>query len=424
MLKRNQASISRLVIDSLEQQHSSSSETLPDILRSVREHLGMDVAFISEFCDGRRVFRYVDSHHPDQPVIVDASDALEDSYCQRVIDGRLPQLITDAQLLAEARKLPVTAELPIGAHLSIPIVLADGRIYGTFCCFSFSADPTLNERDLALMRVFADLVARQIDRDLAAEREKFECETRIKSVLAGVGLKMVYQPIVDLVNGAVAGFEALSRFHAEPQRGPDIWFAEAARIGLGVPLEAKAASLALHALRLMPGGPYLALNFSAETILSSALESLLEGFPLDRVVLEITEHESIEHYAELAEKLQPLRDAGLRISADDVGAGYANFRHILNLAPDMIKLDLTLTRNIDSDSSRRALASALIAFAEKTGCAIVAEGIETEAELDTLRGLGVRIAQGYLLGKPMPLAEAVRLQAHLNADAAAEHRYF
>lgn len=424
MMKRDQASISRLVIDSPEQQHSSSSETLPDILRSVREHLGMDVAFISEFCDGRRVFRYIDSRHPDQPVIVDASDALEDSFCQRVIDGRLPQLITDAQQLAEARKLAVTTALPVGAHLSIPIVLADGRIYGTFCCFSFFADPTLNERDLALMRVFADLVARQIDRDLAAAREKSEYETRIKSVLAGAGLKIVYQTIVDLRTGAVAGFEALSRFHAEPQRDPDIWFAEAAQIGLGVPLETRAAALALHSLRHLPGDAYLSLNFSAATILSPALENLLEGFPLDRVVLEITEHESIERYAELSEKLQPLRDAGLRISADDVGAGYANFRHILNLAPDLIKLDLTLTRNIDSDSSRRALASALIAFAEKTGSVIIAEGVETEAELDTLRGLGVKIAQGNLLGRPVPLIDALKLEPKPNLDLGAEHRYF
>lgn len=117
--------------------------TLQDMLRAIREHLGMDVAFVSEFTAKRRVFRLVDSTYPNQPVKVNGSDPLEESYCQRIVDGRLPELITDASLVPAAMELPVTAALPVGAHLSIPIRLADGSVYGTFCCFSFTPDTTL-----------------------------------------------------------------------------------------------------------------------------------------------------------------------------------------------------------------------------------------------------------------------------------------
>jgi EAL domain-containing protein (putative c-di-GMP-specific phosphodiesterase class I) len=99
----------------------------------------------------------------------------------------------------------------------------------------------------------------------------------------------------------------------------------------------------------------------------------------------------------------------LRIAVDDAGAGYASFRHILNLAPDLIKLDVFLTQNIHTDRARRALAAALIRFSEETGSKIIAEGVETTLQLKVLRELGVTKAQGYLLGRPMPLASASEL---------------
>jgi predicted signal transduction protein with EAL and GGDEF domain len=97
-----------------------------------------------------------------------------------------------------------------------------------------------------------------------------------------------------------------------------------------------------------------------------------------------------------------LRALGVRIAIDDAGAGYASMRHILSIEPDLIKLDMSLTRGIDQDRKRRALASALIAFAHETRIDIVAEGVETAAELDTLRELGVRKVQGYFLARPGP----------------------
>jgi EAL domain-containing protein (putative c-di-GMP-specific phosphodiesterase class I) len=107
--------------------------------------------------------------------------------------------------------------------------------------------------------------------------------------------------------------------------------------------------------------------------------------------------------------LEPLRKKGLRLAVDDAGAGYASFRHILRLEPDIIKLDMSLTRDIDTDRTRRALAAALIRFAQETGSKIIAEGVETQSELEVLRSLGISMAQGYLISRPVPLAAAVSL---------------
>ena len=120
-------------------------------------------------------------------------------------------------------------------------------------------------------------------------------------------------------------------------------------------------------------------------------------------MLEVTEHASVRDYDLITEALEPMRAKGLLLAVDDAGAGYASFRHILKLKPDVIKLDGSLIRNIDTSRDCRALASALIRFGQDTGCKIVAECVETEAELAILRELQVSKAQGYLLGSPMPL---------------------
>jgi len=107
------------------------------------------------------------------------------------------------------------------------------------------------------------------------------------------------------------------------------------------------------------------------------------------------------------EALKPLRKRGLRIAVDDTGAGHSSFRHILQMHPDYIKLDMSLSRGIDRDPARRALASALIWFAREIGCKLVAEGVEKASELRTLRDIGVKIVQGHLIARPAPPAEII-----------------
>jgi EAL domain-containing protein (putative c-di-GMP-specific phosphodiesterase class I) len=380
------------------------------VVHAIRDHLDMDVGFVSEFRKSDRVFRHVDAREA-APIKPGDVLGLEHGYCQRVVDGRLPELIPDTQELPAAKILPETAAVPIGAHLSVPIRLADGRVFGTLCCFSFSPDPSLGDRDLKMVRVFAELLADQIDRDLAVHRDDTAKMERIVAAVGEGQPSMVFQPIFDLGSRTLAGVESLARFVSEPSRAPDEWFAEAAQCGLAVSLELAAIRRALTALRTLPLEAYLSVNCSPATILDPELAKVFAGVDLMRVVLEITEHDHIDDYPPLLAALAPLRARGMRIAIDDAGAGYASLRHVLSIQPDLIKLDISLTRDIDSDNTRRALASALIAFARETRARIVAEGVETEAELRTLEELGASCAQGYFLARPMPLATA--LQAKL-----------
>lgn len=380
--------------------------TLPRMLNAIRKHMGMDVAFISEIHDGRRTFRHVDIGASSLALKVGDADPAEDSYCLRVVEGKLPELIPDACVNAEALTLAATRALPVGAHLSVPIRLADGSVYGTFCCFSHLPNPSLTERDLHVMRVFAEMVGEQIQQELDERHSRRLVEDRIEAVVKAEGLTMVYQPIVELSTNRVVAFEALARFLTEPYRSPDIWFDEAALVGRAIELETMAIRLALAGLAQLPSGVYITVNASPEMIVRGGLAEVLRGYPLDRVVVEITEHHAIERYEDIAGVIGPLQEMGLRIAIDDAGAGYASFRHILNLHPHIVKLDISITRAIDSDRSRRALAAALCGFASETGCKIVAEGVETAGELAVIRALGIPKVQGYFLGRPMRLSDA------------------
>jgi GAF domain-containing protein len=138
---------------------------LTQFLAQVREALGMDIAFVSQIEGDRRVFRVISMAAQESlPVAVGDSDPLVDSYCQRVLEGRLPHAIADTALSAEAQSLEITERLQIGAYLSVPIVTRDGGVFGTLCCFSHAARPGLGDDDVAALRNVADAVAASIER--------------------------------------------------------------------------------------------------------------------------------------------------------------------------------------------------------------------------------------------------------------------
>jgi EAL domain-containing protein (putative c-di-GMP-specific phosphodiesterase class I)/AmiR/NasT family two-component response regulator len=248
----------------------------------------------------------------------------------------------------------------------------------------------------------ASTVVRELTDQLAgkeeAEATRSRVLQRIRAVIEQGGVRPVYQPIVDLGRGRVSGVEALSRFDSGL---PLQWFEEAEEVGLREELEIAALSVALAGLPALPPSAYLALNVSPSTLLHRDFGQLLRAVPMERIVIEMTEHAPVGDYEGLNRILHPLRDAGVRVAVDDAGAGFASLRHILLLAPDIIKLDISLTRGIDGDRPRRALSYALVAFARETRTTIVAEGIETEAELRALRDIGVTHGQGFLLARPM-----------------------
>jgi EAL domain-containing protein (putative c-di-GMP-specific phosphodiesterase class I) len=248
--------------------------------------------------------------------------------------------------------------------------------------------------DQAMSAFVANVIYPDVSDDL-------EIEGRVQRVLDGGGLDVVLQPIVELKSGSLAGAEALARFPGNPWRPPEVWFAEARRAKRGLELQLVAVRRALRVADVLPEHAFLAVNVDAEALMSEGLAKLLEQASRP-VVLELTEHVEVSDYPGLRRVLRRLRAEGARLAIDDTGAGYSSLAHIVRLAPELIKLDIDLVRGIDLDPVRRSLVSAVATFAAETRAKVVAEGIETQAELEALRLLPVDYGQGYLLGRPMP----------------------
>ncbi|MET7143680.1 EAL domain-containing protein [Xanthomonas sp. PPL135] len=385
-----------------------SDRELRRCLRVVRQHLGMDVAFLSRFRATDRVLDHVDGP-PGCPIHEGQILPLADGYCMGVVRGELPQLIPDTSLVPAAQCIPATFSIPIGAHMSVPIQVG-GRVYGTLCCFSFLPRHGLGERDIGMLRAFAEILALRLHEVEAHKLERQAMIDEIDGALAAGAPRIVFQPLFALDGMRLHGFECLSRFDIAPQRGPDKWFQQAELAGVGMRLELHVVAKTLAYLRQFPATFRLNLNLSPELLTSEALAVLLgDDIDVARLTLEITEHAIVRNYLELADALSPLRARGARLAVDDAGAGYASMRHILRLQPDVIKLDMSITHCIDSDRKCRALAKGLTNFAHEIGSHVVAEGVETAEELETLRALDVDFVQGYFLSRPLPEQEALAM---------------
>jgi len=256
--------------------------------------------------------------------------------------------------------------------------------------------------------VTAEVVAAASDK--ARESQEEAAHARISAVLADPrALQVVFQPIVDVRAQRTIGMEALSRFAGEPYRTPDVWFDEAWKVGLGPALELHAVGAACAQLAALPAETYLSVNVSPRTMSNPRFTALLTDLGADahRIVVEVTEHAAVTDYDLLAATVQRLRGIGARVAVDDAGAGYSSMQHVLRLTPDVIKLDRGIVAGIDEDAAKRALVTAMTGFAASLNMAVVAEGVETDAELKALIGAGIHHAQGYLLGRPAPVAPAV-----------------
>lgn len=385
-----------------------SGQAVERILALAREHLGLEVAWLSRFTGGDQILEAVEGD-TTFGISPGFSSAYDQSYCARVLTGELPSIVADARNDERTKDLAITDQLGIGAYVGVPVVLPGGEVYGMMCCLSHDARTQLDARDLAFVRLLAEVLSDQVQRRRPPEEERRRTIARVEGAINGQGLRIVFQPIVRLDSLEVVGVEALSRFDGGPPT-PDLWFREAALLGLGPALELASLRLALAAIPGLPEHVYVAINGSPESISRFANLELPDHVPYHRLVVEITEHAPIADYDLLQSGLAPLRSRGVRVAIDDAGAGYSSFRHILSVRPDLIKLDISITRSIDSDPSRRALATAFVSFAAEIGATLVAEGVETPAEVEALRLLGVDTAQGYLFARPgiLPLPEHIR----------------
>ena len=223
---------------------------------------------------------------------------------------------------------------------------------------------------------------------------------RLQCFLADPDLDVALQPLVSLPDQTIVGVEALARFR--DGRSPDLWFREAQACGLSKQLDLLAFERATELLDVIPEGLHLSVNAGPDLLLDPRLRRRLvqSGLPLHRLVIEVTEHARVTDYAALSHAVESLREHRVRFAIDDTGAGYASLNHVLQLRPDVIKLDRGLINGVDSDPGRRALVTALVLLALELGANVTGEGIETPGQLEALATLGVDHGQGYLLARP------------------------
>lgn len=370
------------------------------VLNALRETYGMDVAFISRFDRGNRIFDEMDSG----PGIAipglerGGSGPARDSYCLRVLEREIPSVIHDARVLAAVQDIPATQGIPVGAHISVPIRLSDGSCFGMLCAFGRKPDATLSPRDQAMFELCAELLARDIE--TSGQRGGHADRPQV----AGGDFGFALQPIYDLTRSVPVGYEMFTRF--APELGPtEEVFRRGRYLDLITPLEEVILHRAPGVLRHIPADAFLAVNLSISTFEEFDTGPLLQAAGKGRLVLELTEHERVADYDRLAAKVAVAQASGLRLAIDDVGAGYASFRHVMQLRPDIVKIDRSLISGIEGAVAQASFVTALRDYAAATGTLLVAEGIERPAERAWLVDHGIGLGQGFLLGRPFLVSD-------------------
>jgi EAL domain-containing protein (putative c-di-GMP-specific phosphodiesterase class I) len=369
---------------------------LERVVALAHRHLGLDVVYVAELTSAGVVYRAAAGDVSSFEIAVDGGAAGHATYCRRLVAGAIPNVLRDAAADERVTDIPVTRDARIGSFIGVPLRLSDATLYGALCGLSHAPDHTLDERDVRFMSMLGELVVHDLDE----QRDEEQLYADIMHLVEDESLDVAYQPIIDLRGDRCVGIEALARF-PEPFAAPDLTLASAKSVGLSFELERQAIVQAWKMIPLLGPGRFLALNVSPDALVELARRAnLRDDLPLDRIVVEITEHSMVDSYKALHDELAPLRQQGLRIAVDDAGAGYASLRHVLELRPDFIKVDRSLIHGIADDHARRVAVSAFLSLALDLGSIVVAEGVERPADLSAVRELGLHAVQGYLLGEP------------------------
>jgi EAL domain-containing protein (putative c-di-GMP-specific phosphodiesterase class I) len=225
---------------------------------------------------------------------------------------------------------------------------------------------------------------------------------RLDRACRGIGLNLLFQPIVDLQRAVVVGYETLARFDDPPGLTPDVWFAEAERHGRVDDLDAAVLARALATRASLPRNTFLTVNVEPESLLSPKVMGLLRAESLAGIAVEVTEHRELGDRDRVRFALEQLRANGALIAVDDAGAGYAGLQQILTMRPQILKVDRAIVDGVDRDEAKAALIEMLGVFANRIDAWVLAEGIETVGEARRCRALGLPLAQGWLFGRPAP----------------------
>lgn len=271
-----------------------------------------------------------------------------------------------------------------------------GKILGVLGVASMAKDGVaILESRLDRLAQVAGVAATMINNQSLEFGRQEITRTAVRDCIDAREFHSVFQPIVRILDGTVVAYEALTRF--DDGVAPELHFRDAQAVGLGIELEAAAARLALDSCQMLPADMSIATNFSPEAFTALVTADFLQH-PSHPLIVEITEHVQIVDYAELLSALASA--AHIALAVDDAGAGFASLRHIVELQPKFVKLDIGLIRDLHRDPARAALVAGMCHFARTTGTVLIAEGVECLEELEALRTLGVELAQGFYFAHP------------------------
>ena len=236
-------------------------------------------------------------------------------------------------------------------------------------------------------------------------RDRQQLMTRFKGITSGRKLRAVYQPVIDIQNGPVIGYEALIRGPVgSGLESPDVLFAVAREVGLELEFDNLCLETIFAGVPAAVRGKKLFVNASSRLLAHSVfldernLSRIQRAHP--HVVVEVSEKEVVLDYAAFREVLDRLRSSGMEIAIDDAGSGYSGLESILQLRPEYIKVADSIVHRLHQDTIKREIITALASLGRQINASLVAEGIEEQEELDSLLALGVGYGQGFLLGRP------------------------
>lgn len=280
-------------------------------------------------------------------------------------------------------------------------------LYKKFGCYVGASTVRMDEQ-LRLERLVYDALEKALTESHAREAaDGCERVARLRTILAAEEIRTLMHPVFDIETMEVIGYEALSRGPVDSEfERPDKLFAIAYDADLVMRLERVCRKRALDMAKTMPEGRLLFLNVEPEAVADPHLRETASAFPQGggvdphSIVLEITERAAVSDFAAFRSTLEYIRALGFSVAVDDAGAGYGSLQCLAEVHPEWLKVDISLVRGCDGDDVRAALIDSLVTFASRVGSKLIAEGIETEAELDRVRSLGVRYAQGFLLATP------------------------
>lgn len=354
-----------------------------------------DLRLVGSASDADGAIAQALSEHPDVVLLDVRMPGGGGPRAAREISRRCPSTRVIA-LTAHEDEETVIAMIAAGAHAYVPKGESTQRILREIHRGLGSDEPGTWEGSDTIATVWGN----ELSPMRSPGTRRLEQRARVLEAIEHRAVRSAFQPIFDLLSGEMVGVEALARFARLPVRGPDAWFAEADAVGLRDVLEAAAVRSALDGLPEIPSTAFLSINVSPIAIGSDEVQDVFAGAPADRIVLELTEHTPVRDYVALNEAIAPMRARGFRVAIDDVGSGISSLRHVVMLAPDLMKIDLSLTNGIDHDPTRHAVVAALADCANRLGAVTVAEGVGSREELEHLIGLGVTLGQGYMLAEP------------------------